>query len=408
MNKNQYIGLQKKEYAGFACSTISNPMALDTFAVNVIDVSDANIWNCSKYDSFVPEHVEQRENLLSLKDIVLNSKKSIQVVIVPQNIRITRKKVGYLFYDDLKNNISFINDCLKNYMFALPNFSLGFESNETIINGRKIHSDFYFKNCTDIVTTAIESDKPTTIKVRENLFFTSLFLKEETDIIDFLKSVGLYKETNEYPLWLDEFNFNDDKCIKEKNRNLQTQIDSINNEIDLNNNKLKENLLIKSILIETGDNLVSIVFKIINEMLNIDLFDFEDEKKEDFLFKIDGFTFIGEIKGINEGIRNTFISQIDNHKSLYEDKLQDENLPSETIKKILIINDQRKKPIKDRDPIHQNQIEKAKKEDVLIIRGIDLLNIYELFKQNKIKREEIFEILKTQKGPIYIEPFKNS
>ncbi len=82
--------------------------------------------------------------------------------------------------------------------------------------------------------------------------------------------------------------------------------------------------------------------------------------------------------------------------------MQAEGKPNETIKKILIINDQRKKPILDREEIHQNQITKATKENVLIVRTSDLLNILDLFRKGKLTRDEIFEAFENQKGHIQL------
>ena len=90
--------------------------------------------------------------------------------------------------------------------------------------------------------------------------------------------------------------------------------------------KLKENLRYKSILYSNGDDLVRVVFEILENILDCDLSKFEDIKKEDFLIKKDNYTFIGEIKGVTSNVKNEHISQVDVHYQKYMDKLNEEKI----------------------------------------------------------------------------------
>ena len=49
------------------------------------------------------------------------------------------------------------------------------------------------------------------------------------------------------------------------------------------------------------------MFEIIEELFEISLKEFIDKKNEDFNFKKDGITYIGEIKGVTTNVKNEYI-----------------------------------------------------------------------------------------------------
>lgn len=168
-------------------------------------------------------------------------------------------------------------------------------------------------------------------------------------------------------------------------------------EIEKSQEILSKNLYYKSILYSNGNELVKVVFEILENILDCDLSSFNDEKHEDFLIKKSNITFVGEIKGVNGSVKNANISQLDVHYNGYLDKLQEEN-KSENVKALLIINPNRSRPIKEREQIHQNQLNLAIRNGSLIIQTYDLLKIFEAFKQNKISSEEIEDIFTDKIG----------
>ena len=58
-----------------------------------------------------------------------------------------------------------------------------------------------------------------------------------------------------------------------------------------------------------GEQLVEVVFDILESFFSYSLSEFKDEKKEDFLIKLDSVTFIGEIKGITSNVKSEHVSQ---------------------------------------------------------------------------------------------------
>ena len=179
------------------------------------------------------------------------------------------------------------------------------------------------------------------------------------------------------------------------------EIDCKIEELQLEKNKnislIAENNYYKSILISSGDELVKTVFDILGKILNYNFDDFTDIKKEDFIFEYNNMLFIGEIKGVNENVKNKHISQLDNH---LDDLEYDEE--KFTPKKLLIINHQRKSPLAERAEVDPKQIDKAIRDDVLIIETITLLKLYEKFLNDEITKEEVYAIFRDKTGLLKI------
>lgn len=190
---------------------------------------------------------------------------------------------------------------------------------------------------------------------------------------------------------------------KKKINDSKNQIKTIEEVISLSSKQLKENLKYKSILFTNGDELVKVVFEILTIMLSYDLSSFTDEKKEDFIIKLDDITFIGEIKGVNSSIKSGHISQLDVHYQGYLDNLAEtEQSEVEVVKSILIINHQRNKNIVDRISVHEKQNGLAKRNGSLIIETTTLLKLFEKFKKSELSIEDFKNLLKNKCGLLKI------
>ena len=125
--------------------------------------------------------------------------------------------------------------------------------------------------------------------------------------------------------------------------------------------------------------------------------EFQDEKKEDFLIKLDGVTFIGEIKGITSNVKSEHVSQLDVHFQGYQDNLQENNCV-ENVKALLIINPFRNKRPIEREPIHEIQENLAKRNGSLIITTDNLLKMYDAFINGVIDGDTIKREFISQTG----------
>ena len=405
--KIQYVSNRNHRFSKIKCSTIGSPEAFDSFDINIIDLTYEYDWRC---DGDRPVTIHLKKDFNNLRNIVLKSQCPNIVFLLPQDFDVkyyysyssSLRQNDYLRSERLKNLLNgYFHDNLKEIGIDFVR-SFGFENNHYLMNQKQYDSSFFFDVCLEAETlqTAMDSNKVITIR-KDRIICTFLKLEDEEAIFDFLSDLKLLNQID-IPKWLNDYNFFDDSLLKQDITNQKQTIKSANEKIQLDIEKISKNIYYKSILICNGSELVKRVFDILDEMLGTDLTNnFVDEKREDFIIQLPDITFIGEIKGVTSNVRNEHISQVDNHLSLYEDKLQEENR-EENLKKLLIINHQRNIDISSRESIHINQINKAKKENVLIIETITLLKIYESFKNNTITREALLKTLSDEVGVLIL------
>lgn len=202
-------------------------------------------------------------------------------------------------------------------------------------------------------------------------------------------------EQNDKPKWFEELEYFDDSLNKIAIENEKNKILECQKIIEKKLNKLARNNYYKSILYSTGDELVTQIFSILEEMLGYSLDSFIDKKNEDFLIKLDDLTLVGEIKGVSKSVKSANIAQTEKHLRIYLDDYAEEN---ENGKGILIINPQRMVNPKMREKVHENEKKLAIKYEILVILTEDLLKLYEIFVNKKISSKEIMRIFKEEIG----------
>lgn len=277
--------------------------------------------------------------------------------------------------------------------------NIAYENTYTIINGEEVTASFYFDTGIDILLESDKSNKATTIKLGQ-IILTSLYLKDYYQITNFLKEINLIHDRQDVPEWMKEIKmFDDNEQLAIIEQNNQT-INAATENISIATAKLDENNKFKSILYTYGDELVNVVFKILETMLGCDLSQFEDKKNEDFLFEKDGYVFIGEIKGVNHNVKSDNVAQLERHYQGYLDEHEDRS--EDSIKAILIMNHQKNKPIEQREPVHERQINLAKRNGSLIIETITFLKLFEKFLTGNISREDCLDLLKSEEGLLQI------
>ena len=80
------------------------------------------------------------------------------------------------------------------------------------------------------------------------------------------------------------------------------------------------------------------------------------------------------------------MSQLENHVQSYIERY---GIPEHTVKGILIMNPLRNKKLVDREPVHVNEIELAKRYGVLIITTEVLLRMFEKKLNGSISMQQI-------------------
>ena len=215
----------------------------------------------------------------------------------------------------------------------------------------------------------------------------------------------MFPRKTSLPQWIRDYNFFNDeenkKLIEEKN----SEIERAREIIEESNTILENNMKYKSILYTNGDELVTVVFDILEKILRYDFSSFVDEKKEDFLAKLENITFVGEIKGVTSNVKNEHISQLDVHYQRYCDKLIEENNKDEEVKALLIINPFRTKPIIERAEVHEIQVDLAIRNKSLIITTFTLLQVFEKYLKKELSNDRIIEVLQSKIGLLSIDDF---
>ena len=294
---------------GIKYSSFGSPESLDSFEINVFDLSDERFWISGDYP-YKRATLRLDDELELLNKMVKNSSKTKILVLLPQDISMKHGNERTL----LKNMLSTFESHLRK-IINLPFSNIEFEPTETTVVGKKLNADFYFLNGRNNLTKSNFSEKATTtVNDTGRFFFSSIDLSKESDIEPFLIEIGILKTTNEEePEWMEGIDVFDDK---EQSEAIAISLEKIKEQqklINKSNEILKQNKRYKSILYTQGDELVEVVFDMVEEMLDVDLSEFVDERKEDIGFKIDDEYFIGEIKGIADNVKAGRLSQLDNH-----------------------------------------------------------------------------------------------
>ena len=387
-------------------NSLHDAESLDFFEINIIVLQDNDIW---VYSGNSNETIDKKADFSSLSKMIDNSCKAQNIILLPQNevfkyyyIPSSRgyRNFGYQNQCELKNMIPKLNGILKNLYKPLERIDIVYENTKTLLGNQEIPAAFYFGGMqSEELTKSVKSEKGTTIK-EGNLIISTLLLDDWKTIEAFLKTLGLIKQEQRRPEWMEENNmFDDDKQI-EIIRDNQTKIQIAETNIEEARKVINKNNKYKSILYTNGEELVKVVLEILEEMLGCDFSDFKDVKREDFLTAVDEYTFIGEIKGVNHNVKSENVAQLERH---YQSFLDDNPDADETkICALLIMDHQKNKPIQEREPVHEKQVALARKYGSLIIDTYTLLKLFEKYLSGEKSRAECIDILQNNTGLLRI------
>ena len=339
--------------------------SFDAYDFNIIDLNHSEVM---EFDESKREFSFE-EDFRTINNNIGNMKTDNKIIFLsPQNIRTRLLKSDWASSDVkivIKDKTKLLS-LLISY-FNLFDIDLVFDKDKTKIQGNFLFSDFCIleKGENDVITKNIH-DKITTVR-NNNKYFTVLQFDTTKDLIDYLIEINLINEQIQAPAWFNEIKLYDDEeqfhIINVENEKIE------NSKIKINQSKeiLEKNNHYKSILYSNSDELVNVVFEILEEILDCDLSCFADERKEDFLIEFDdNKIIIGEIKGVSSNVRYDPIDQLERHYHTY---LEEHAIESEmeNIKQLLIINYERKKKPSERTEIHNNQLKIAERNGCLII-----------------------------------------
>lgn len=387
-------------------SFLDSPKALDDYDINIIDLSAEKMWICGSSDI---GRIDSLKDLKTIYKMVESRKKAIVIYVFPKNV-VYRYQQGYpsnACKDKFKNIISEIT--IKTLCFTiypakeLPNIVYG--STSTTILEKQYSADFYFDGVANVCTKSDKSEKPTTVKLANNTFVTTLDITRNVDDLKLYLSYLFEKKRHEAePKWMEGISFGDDDIQQKRISENMEKIKDAEFEIKKAEEKLEENKKYKSILYTNGEELVEVVFLILEKLLDCDLSNFIDDKKEDFLIKKPQCTFIGEIKGVTSNVKYEHISQTEVHYRKYLDELEDKKI-EENVKQLLIMNPFRNKPLEDREPVCSAQIELANRNNCLIIETKVLLDVFEKFCNSDITSDKCISVFNKRSGLLSLIDF---
>lgn len=407
---NKEFGDLFENDSNYIINTFKNPRVFDEFDINILDLSFDLLW---LYRGNRPESINIIDDLKHYKNIIRNANNSKILVILPQNVNYNYwySNGKYQYKCELKNLLNLVQsllvDNIYDYYFQLE-FETEFETTQTQFKHNNVKADFHFPNGMfekeDIVLNSDGANKATTIRVKDNLFYTTLDITESKKVLqEFLVKAQMIEEKmNEIPEWIEKINILDDEKIKSNIQEIEKEITEKKNKKEIEIEKLNKNNKVKRILYETDKKLQEEVIEILNEMLDYKDNNFVDEMEEDYRIKKKNVTFIIETKGLSRNIKGEDISKTLNHVEMYEDKIEENNI-KENVKGIYIVATQRNKMIEEREKTPDRQLKLAERNNILIIRTEILLKLYEKFKNGKIKTKEIIELLINQTGELKLD-----
>lgn len=375
---------------------IHDAEALDSFEINIISLQDDNMWVTRERN---PVTINTIDDFKSLSKMIASSKKSKIIIFLPQNSRFTyntwERDCKYWKYREFKDTLGNFQTVLGQVFQPLSVLNIIYENTTTLVGNNKVSASFHFdENAEHALTKSEKSNKPTTVEVKGKIVST-LNISKNNEVQDFLSLIGLIKEKSKSPEWMEGiYMFDDDnqlKIIQKNNKVIETANENISNAMKV----IDQNKRYKSVLYTSGDELVEVIFEILENMLGCDLSEFTDKKKEDFKFKLNDKVFIGEIKGVTPNVKKSNVSQLDVHVQEY---LDDNDEESKNIVALLIINHQRSKPISAREGVNDEVIKLAERNGSLIVETITLLKLFEQYLLGEKNRDECIDSLVNNTG----------
>lgn len=226
-----------------------------------------------------------------------------------------------------------------------------------------------------------------------NQFFIPSLLPEEHRVQEYFQTladalvVTRNKVLTDIPPWVDAFTFAPEEAASARLQELAKEVNALESQIE----RFRQ---FKHVLVADGEALVEAVALILREGFGF-IIDSTDEFREDIkILDTNSRPIIfAEIKGTNSGVKREFINQADSHRERAG--------LSETFPTLLIVNthikNARNIAEKDQD-VPDEQIAHAKRNDVLILRTLDLLTLLRLKQVGRIEASAVLELFQKNSG----------
>ena len=397
-----YNGRNENDYVVKACNSFGQAHSLDSYDLNIIDLTDSSIWLNHCYNTDF-ETLDCDNDFGTLSTSIDNSSKTKFLYILPPNIyfktdynrRNSVSSKEFLIKRQLKDIITYL---VKNLAKVIPiDIDLYYEKTHTNLLDTKLSADFYFDskmtkryyngvNLSENMVYSDGSEKLVFLSYGRNSL-TTLQANNNDELLVLIQNVLIDESEVEEPDWFQDLRFFDDSEQSEVIQIENKKIEESKDKIKISKEIIRENKHFESILFKSGSELEAILSEMLEIMCDVQS-EFEDRKNEDYSFEKDGIHYIFEFKGLTRDVKKSNVSQLVTHGHIYEETKE---VVPDVIKKIIIVN--RFKDIKpeERLPVSNNVIEVASNaaNNVLIIDSLIFLRMFEQFKTGKLSSEDI-------------------
>lgn len=397
-----YNGRNENDYSVTECNSFGQAHSLDSYDLNIIDLTDSSIWLNHGYNTDF-ETLDCDNDFGTLSTSIDNSSKTKFLYILPPNIYF---KTDY----DRRNSVSSkeflikrqLKDIIRSLVYNLEkvipiDIDLYYEKTHTNLLDTKLSADFYFDskmtkryydgvNLSENMVYSDGSEKLVFLSYGRNSL-TTLQANNNDELLVLIQNVLIDESEGEEPDWFQDLRFFDDSEQSEVIQIENKKIEESKDKIKISKEIIRENKHFESILFKSGSELEAILSEMLEIMCDVQS-EFEDRKNEDYSFEKDEIHYIFEFKGLTKDVKKSNVSQLVTHGHIYEETKE---VVPDVIKKIIIVN--RFKDIKpeERLPVSNNVIEVARNaaNNVLIIDSLILLKMFEQFKTGKLSSEDI-------------------
>jgi len=265
-------------------------------------------------------------------------------------------------------------------------------------------SYFYSHNeSLGLIPIATCNDQMTGMIIGENRFFIPVLLPESKPdrIFEFfyLLAEAIVSTRNklalEIPEWASGFVFAEEEALSSEKSEAVSRIDQIDTKLDVFQKY-------KKILVHGDELLVDAVTYVLGEGFGLKVKRLDEYREDLQILNESGAPLVFcEIKGVNRGVTREYVNQADTHRERAE-------LPP-SFPTVLIINTHIKKSRnleeKDQD-VAIDQVQHAEKNNVLIIRTLDLLRLLRLRLEGGLTKEMALQLFSSGGGWLKVDADK--
>ncbi len=286
------------------------------------------------------------------------------------------------FYrDDLRNSITYVRAVRSEFDRFMSLYGIAYT---------------YFRNHNDHLPWSILAKSGNSvvgfILGTQELFIPSLIpeqhhLSEYFEILSEALVSIVNKLIYETPEWVMAFRFSEEDGIEERKATLIAEVSQIENRTEILNN-------FKRVLVCDGDLLVDSVTDIFKNGFGFRVDNFDEYREDLKLLDTDGSPMaVCEVKGTNGGVKRAHVNQADDHR---ERAGLANDFPA-----LLIINTHIKnsRNLTEKDKaVPSEQVQHATRNNVLIVRTLDLLMLLKLMLDSIITKDEVIALFLNQHG----------